>query len=149
MLENDRSAALKIRGVTYPLTTYETRPASQEYLQRLDAERMNDNIDFYHMHGAYECIKDWFSEMADRSGTPSKLVAFKVLDYLENLVYVIWYEPDNIDATTLFIRLNVGRIPLTNAELVKALLLSTDADANNFHRRVEIGSQWDAIEQRL
>ncbi|WP_210213287.1 hypothetical protein, partial [Sinorhizobium meliloti] len=37
---------------------YETRPASREYLRRLDAERMNDNIDFYHMHEAYEvCIR--------------------------------------------------------------------------------------------
>jgi hypothetical protein len=128
---------------------YETRPASQEYLRCLDAERMNDNIDFYHMYHAYECIRGWFAETATRLGTPSKLIAFKVLDYLENLVYVIWYEPDNIDATTLFIRLNVGRIPLTNAELVKALLLSKDLDARNFQRRVEIGSQWDAIEQDL
>ena len=128
---------------------YETRPASREYLRSLDAERMNDNIDFYHMHAAYECIRSWFAETAARLATPSKLLAFKVLDYLENLVYVIWYEPDNIDATTLFIRLNVGRIPLTNAELVKALLLSKDLDAHNFQRRVEIGSQWDAIEQDL
>jgi hypothetical protein len=129
--------------------TYETRPGSREYLQRLDAERMNDNIDFYHMRRAYECIMHWFSQMADLLGIPSKLVSFKVLDYLENLVYVIWYEPENIDSITLFIRLNVGRIPLTNAELVKALLLSKDVEAPGFQRRVEIGSQWDAIEHQL
>lgn len=129
--------------------TYETRPASQEYLRSLDGERRNDNIDFYHMHEAYERIEEWFTATAARLGTSSKLIAFKVLDYIENLVFVIWYEPDNIDATTLFIRLNVGRIPLTNAELVKALLLSKDLDAHDYQRRIEIGSQWDAIEQDL
>ena len=42
---------------------------------------------------------------------------------------MIWYEaPDTaeFDSRTLFTRLNVGRIPLTDAELVKALLLVAD-----------------------
>ncbi len=38
---------------------------------------------------------------------------------------MLWYEaPKDVDSTDLFTRLNVGRIPLTDAELVKALLLS-------------------------
>ena len=42
-----------------------------------------------------------------------------------NPCHVIWYEaPPDVESTTLFTRLNVGRIPLTDAELVKALLLS-------------------------
>lgn len=129
--------------------TYETRPASQEYVQNLDVARMGENIDFFHMYSAYECIKDWFAETAEKLGLSPQLIGYAVYNYLETLVYIIWYEPDNIDATTLFVRLNVGRIALTNAELVKALLLSKDRDARAEQRRIEIGSQWDAIEQEL
>ena len=57
----------------------------------------------------------------------------------------------------LFTRLNVGRIPLTNAELVKALLLATkgassvdtDAPQRDGHRQIEIATQWDMIERDL
>ncbi len=66
-------------------------------------------------------------------------------------VHVISYEaPDDLDATTLFRRLNVGRIPLTDAELVKALLLSrsggTSGDSDRSHA---IAAQWDMIERDL
>ncbi len=129
--------------------SYETRPTSEDYLQVLDVERKTENVDFYHMFEAYASIVDWFKETATRLGTSPKLVGYKVWEYLEKQVYVIWYEPENMDATDLFIRLNVGRIPLTNAELVKALILSKDFGASDDRRRVEIGSQWDAIEQEL
>jgi hypothetical protein len=40
-------------------------------------------------------------------------------------VRVIWYEaPVSVEAIPLFTRLNVGRIPLTDAGLIKAALLS-------------------------
>jgi hypothetical protein len=64
---------------------------------------------------------------------------------------VIWYQaPEVLDATTLFIRLNVGRIPLTDAELVKALLLSRSRGRTGVtDRALEIAAQWDAIERDL
>ncbi|WP_399495599.1 DUF262 domain-containing protein, partial [Streptomyces sp. P9(2023)] len=37
--------------------SYETRPSSQEYLKNLDEKRKAENIDFYHMFSAYQCIK--------------------------------------------------------------------------------------------
>src|SRR5262249_55204532 len=50
----------------------------------------------------------------------------------------------------LFARLNVGRIPLTNAELVKALLLGRSRKGGApSHRQIEIGMQWDVIERNL
>ena len=67
-------------------------------------------------------------------------------------VKVIWYEaPDDVDSTTLFTRLNVGRIPLTDAELVKALLLSREprAASATTDRALEIAAQWDGIERDL
>ncbi len=59
---------------------------------------------------------------------------------------MIWYEAPQtpeFDSRTLFTRLNVGRIPLTDAELVKALLLS------RIERKDETAAQWDNIERDL
>lgn len=44
---------------------------------------------------------------------------------LQNYVTIIWYEvDDDEDSVNIFTRLNIGKINLTNAELVKALFLS-------------------------
>ena len=49
----------------------------------------------------------------------------EIYSALSRRVKVIWYEaPETTDSIELFTRPNVGRIPLTDAELVKALLLS-------------------------
>ena len=69
-------------------------------------------------------------------------------------VKVIWYELiDSTDeeAIKLFTRLNIGRIPLTNAELVKALFLSRTEGrgivTEEWQREVSL--QWDTIEREL
>ncbi|MDD4280329.1 MAG: hypothetical protein PHX74_11420, partial [Candidatus Sumerlaeales bacterium] len=61
----------------------------------------------------------------------------------------------------VFIRLNVGKIPLTNAELIKALFLNrsnfekrTQDGSTKSHdevrlRQLEIATQWDAMEEEL
>ena len=64
---------------------------------------------------------------------------------------MLWYEaPKDVDSTDLFTRLNVGRIPLTDAELVKALLLSRSQDRRGqTDRALEIAAHWDGIERDL
>jgi Trp operon repressor len=135
---------------------YETRPRSREYLVALDETQKDENIDFFHMYGAYECIRNWFAGR----GTRRQNDALRFYTFLFERVKVIWYEADpKVDSSTLFTRLNVGRIPLTNAELVKALLLRRTAEAAASpsspaatvarHRQFEIASQWDAIEREL
>ena len=71
--------------------------------------------------------------------------------HLYRRVKVIWYEAaPEVDSTALFTRLNIGRIPLTNAELVKALLLARSGEGGTASRRqIEIGMQWDVIERDL
>lgn len=55
-----------------------------------------------------------------------------------------------MDSTELFTRLNVGRIPLTDAELVKALLLSrSQAAPGQTDRALEIAAHWDGFERDL
>ena len=121
---------------------YETRASSAEYLQHPTAEDSQSNIDFFHIFGAFECIREWF----DGQGNPT-LAAINFYKYLSESVYVIWYEaPPEVDSTTLFTRLNIGRIPLTDAELVKALVL---ARSRAVKRDREIAAQWDGIEGDL
>jgi hypothetical protein len=121
---------------------YETRPASAEYLQHPTLEERQDNIDFFHIFGAFECIREWF----DAQDNPT-LEAINFYKYFSESVYVIWYEaPPEVESTTLFTRLNIGRIPLTDAELVKALVLARSRALKRDH---EIAAQWDSIERDL
>jgi hypothetical protein len=64
------------------------------------------------------------------------------------------YEVVEQDGRKLFERLNLGKIPLTNAELVKALFLSSESfkELPNEERRIkqfEIARLWDEIEHKL
>lgn len=118
---------------------YETRPLSRAYLENPDPARSGENIDFFHINQAAEVIKRWFDEQDE----PTTALDF-YLNGLQKRVYVIWYEvADDVDARDLFTRLNIGRIPLTDAELVKAVLLS------NVTHREEVAAQWDGIERDL
>ncbi|NCC29930.1 MAG: DUF262 domain-containing protein, partial [Gammaproteobacteria bacterium] len=142
-------AGLKNVGPQYNIT-YDTREKSRDYLERLDPALAESNIDFFHLYSAFACIETWFEQ---KGPTPLKRqeVADDVFRYLVKSVRVIWYEaPKGLDSTTLFTRLNVGRIPLTDAELFKALLLSRSRRATGVTDRThEIAAQWDSIERSL
>lgn len=133
--------------VPYSLT-YETRQGSATYLDDPTEESSQENIDYFHIFAATRCIDEWFASRQNPTTAAMKL--FQGLsapdDSTSWSVRVIWYEaPDTpeFDSRTLFTRLNVGRIPLTDAELVKALLLS------RVERQSETAAQWDSIERDL
>lgn len=128
--------------------TYETRPGSRDYLQTLDPARRDENIDFFHMAGAYEVIEEWFNE-ADH-GNPITM-AIDFYKALSTWVKVIWYEaPKGTNPNALFTRLNRDRIPLTDSELIKALVLSKSAaTAGTPGRQEEVAAQWDSFERDL
>ena len=125
--------------------SYETRKQSESFLKNIDESRKEENIDFWFLYTAYESIKKWFSQK-DRKSTLTN-----INKYFDEIVKIIWYEvSDTEDAISLFTRLNIGKIPLTNAELVKAMFLSRDADNNvNKEKQEEISLQWDNIEKEL
>ncbi len=126
---------------------YATREGSSTYLDQLSEADASSNIDFFHMFGAYRCIEAWFENHGHRITRE----ATRMYDFLFGPVKVLWYEaPQEVDSTELFTRLNVGRIPLTDAELVKALLLSqSHAHPGQADRSPEIAAHWDAIERDL
>lgn len=143
----------KVKGIAPNFSlAYETRPGSTAYLLEPDEAQRNANIDFFHMHQASQCIERWFQKTAEQTDDGQiGGVQDDIYRQLRERVHVIWYDAGEQDSITLFTRLNVGRIALTNAELVKALLLSgSDAGSVDAHfRQVEIATQWDMIEQSL
>jgi len=126
--------------------TYETRLNSATFLQNIDPALANDNIDYFHIAQAYQTIDEWFRKQDD-----DVVAADDVYGYLVKHVKIIWYEVgEEEDAIGLFTRLNIGKIPLTSAELVKAMFLSRDnSKTMTREKQEEIALQWDNIEKEL
>lgn len=125
---------------------YETRPRSEEFLLTVDSSMKEDNIDFWFICNAYEAIREWFTEKGKKSALTN------INKYFDENVKIIWYEVDESeDAIALFTRLNIGKIPLTSAELVKAIFLSetTGQQELDLNRREDKSLQWDNIEKEL
>jgi hypothetical protein len=136
----------KKNGGPYSIS-YQTRPDSAIYLRTLDESVRKTNIDYFHLYQAYEHIDQWFCAHGDEFEQEN--AANKFHGCLSNSVRVIWYEaPADMDSTALFTRLNMGRIPLTDAELIKALLLSHARESSTDHAQ-EVAAQWDGIERDL
>ncbi len=105
--------------------TYETRKNSWEFLQNIDnRENSGDNIDFYHFSKAHKTIKEFFKQHQEKQDL--------FLKTLLERCKVLWYETKD-NENNVFVRLNIGKIPLTEAENIKALFLSRsnslDSDA--------------------
>jgi len=138
---------------------YETRNTessnSKLFLQSIDLKsekESKENIDYFHIFQAYKKIKEWFQTKANQgyNSISSKFVT----PFLES-TKVIWYEVSSEkDAIEIFTRINMGKIPLTNAELIKALFLNSsnfpDSDTEEIRlRQLEIASEWDRMEYSL
>ena len=137
---------------------YETRPSSWDFLQNIDLTRKDENIDFYYICQAFETIDNWF---LSRDGSAKINFLTTLLNDEESgkNVKIIWYElaqneNQSVDPIDVFTRINIGKIPLTNSELVKALFLrNIKSDLNNVLRenlkKIQIATEWDRIEYAL
>jgi len=127
-----------------PNIEYQTRKESKKFLEEIGSKESNkiyDNPDFYYMNNAYTTIKEWF--------TTNNINLEMFIDMLSNDVKVIWYEieeSDEKEKRNIFTRLNIGKIELTNAELIRALLLNNVED---YKKQIEIGYELDRIEYSL
>ncbi|WP_430409274.1 DUF262 domain-containing protein [Kordia sp.] len=127
---------------------YETRENSEKFLKELGGADEYDNIDFYYISNTYYTIEDWFK---------NKDNSFNRNDFESNFNFntkVIWYESIEKDSVAIFTRINIGKIPLTNAELIKALFLNSSnfSDINSEKlklRQLEIATEWDNVERAL
>ena len=151
---------LTLLGKTRYKLSYETREESAEFLQDINEHRGNENIDFFHIVEAKKAVEEWFKA---QDGTYQIKFIQTLLnnDDTGKNVKVIWYQIDETEnVTEVFTRLNMGKIPLVNAELVKALFLKSSnfaKEVTDFNskkpiqdlQQLKISQEWDTIEKRL
>lgn len=143
----------EIKLNSLPSITYEVREKSKEILTDFNHfillennKELENNIDFYHMKIVYNTISEWFSKEDEKYPVLflKLLTSFKI-----NCVKVIWYEVDEKDnSIEVFRRFNVGKIPLTNSELIKALFLRDNDNVKNA-TKFSISKEWQQIENQL
>ena len=125
---------------------YDTRDKSEFFLSDIEKnlERRAENIDFWFMATAYDEIKLWF----ENQNEDIAVIMNELKTLFTRNVKIIWYEVDDTeDGNAMFTRLNIGKIPLTSAELVKAMFLSSNRMDNR--KQDEVALQWDNIEKEL
>lgn len=128
----------------------------------------DSQIDYYYMSTAYFTIKSWIKKNTSKESRKrvnkgdfcNALLKYQLDDDPKNPrdkannVRFIWYESVDEDPIKVFTRLNIGKISLTNAELIKALFLNR----SNFNsgddqylelKQMEIANEWDTIEYTL
>lgn len=127
---------------------YETRPGSADFLKdiKTKCDRDEINIDYHFMLEAKETILKWKEKR-------EKDIPIFVQRLKENCK-VIWYPiAENESAYEVFKRLNSGKLSLSNAELIKALLLNKEnfsgVEDSIYLKQLEMSGEWDRIEQTL
>lgn len=149
-------------GYDKPLFTleYATREDSADFLAKklFDSEESEEasNVDYYYMRAAYGYIKDWFTQAPKHPGAAAKLIPLLLDEDGKgpNVRVIEYHVEDNSDPIDVFLRLNQGKIPLTDAELTKALFLQSDKYDALLLPYVSpkldlIASEWYAYEQQL
>ena len=140
---------------------FETRTPA--FLEALDPKTRWNEPDSFHLHGAYAEIQRWFADPNNGPGLKRR----RLREAIENVLLkdgdgntrFIWYElPDFTDLdradrerVAAFIRLNDGKIRLTNAELIRALMLRADHFPPELVKteQLQLTHRWDELERRL
>ena len=137
---------------------FEKREKSTDFLKNLSKETLDDsNPDFHFMSEAYRCIDKWFDDKEAEDMSYLHLFITTLLTQVQ----VIWYEvalkseeykAQEAEKINIFNRLNIGKIPLEDAELIRALLMSKmdgETEHEKLMRQSEFSNQWYEIEQWL
>ena len=153
-----------LEALDYPTNLYTLRYERElnrqdDILARITEIQETDKtqIDRFHLSSAFLFTKEWFkSNHIDSDSFCQSMIKQpdegdpqrdKAID-----VRFIWYESVDEDPIKVFTRLNIGKISLTNAELIKALFLNRSNFGKPDHirlRQQEIAGEWDAIENTL
>ncbi len=109
-----------------------------------------DDIDAYHITNAYLTVKRWLEDTVDFKATGAE-----IREKIRTYTRFIWYEvKGDIEPEIIFTNINMGKIKLTNAELIKALLLKKDnykgeEDKDITASQIKISTAWDNMEANL
>lgn len=139
---------------------YTYRKDSTTFLSKIETlvEGIDNNPDYLFMSKAYKAVKGWLEE-ENRQAPGFK---YNFTGAFLNSVQVIWYEV-SLQGTTkedqerekieIFSRLNIGKIPLDDAELIRALFIAQLSVPGNPHEEVLLqsifASEWQEIERFL
>ena len=121
---------------------YHTRQKSSDFLKNIENKEESDakNIDFYYFFRAYKNIINFFDDEIDKN---------YFYDILLNRCKVLWYEiADDEKEEDVFIRLNIGKIPLLDEENIKALFLSKNKNLK-YRDIIKRAKKWYEIEKLL
>lgn len=158
----------KYLNITRYSITFGQRGLSTEFLINLNETTYNHSSpDFHFMSEAYKCVKEWF----DKKTKNDMGYIYKFIAKLTDNVQVIWYQIEELKhhiegeeegeeknkienkKIDIFNRLNIGKIPLTDAELIRALLLSKIkyglSERESIMRQAEVSNEWHQIEIEL
>lgn len=126
---------------------YETRPGSKGFLANIATVKeekreleARKNPDYWHMWKAKEKLEE---KKTDKKLDAVKQKAFA--SWIKAKTFFLWYEPEGKEHE-IFARLNSGKIPLSNAELIKAELLASIVGEGERQLRA---ATWDHMEQWL
>lgn len=149
-------------GYDKPLFTleYATREDSADFLAKKlfasEESEVASNVDYHYMRAAYGYIKYWFTQAPKHPGAAGKLIPLLLDEDGKgpNVRVIEYYVEDDSDPIEVFLRLNQGKIPLTDAELTKALFLQSDKYDAKLLPYVSpkldlIAGEWYAYEQQL
>lgn len=148
---------------------YESRPSTCMALNALAQGEMIEpcDLDATHISNAVRYIDEWFNgkglDINKRynggNGESKKDVRRGLFNQIVNMsekgsTKVIWYQLSNdadADPVQEFTRINNGKIPLTDTELIKALFLQKKnfETGNNVLEQTKISLQWEQMENTL
>lgn len=123
---------------------------SEVVVKKMDS--FESDIDCHYVLEAYKCICDFFNMLNQDPHTQNEINDMKKV--FDTSMKIIWYEIKDCDVNTeiaVFSKINMGKIALTNAELIKALLLKKDdSDSETLaSTQMNIAVKWDEIEAQL
>jgi len=145
---------------------YESRKESADFLSKIEIGKKPyvadiELVDTHYMSKALDFMKSWVAEK--KESTNRKYLADFLSTVMRRAVKFIWYpleENSGENAHDVFENINANKIPLTDAELIKALLLKSsnykipDPDIAEKEKlklaemeKLKLATAWDEIER--
>lgn len=125
---------------------YETE-LKREIKDIKDEDACSDSLtmDLFYLSEAAVVIVEFIRNLEDSEGIDNQIKKF--FSIIKQNVLFLWYEiGDNISSEEEFSSLNTNKVKLTNAELIKALVLRKE---DNTEIPENAGHRWETIEQGL
>jgi len=148
----------KVKNEWYKIN-YGTR---KDFINSSFNDNNSEYIDNYYISDARKFIKEWIDKKVSND-------ELNIVEYLNtilkkdiravdqqdidiaNNVRFIWYEitEENLPGSAIFTRINMGKIPLTNSELIKALFFINEKEEDRIKHQFSKAYEWEYIEKSL